>query len=546
MVEMKPVKAKLREIFDYYGSTSNSLAIKYVKGGKFKKMAAEAGVFDENKCLPRNIDILFTRLTKQTALGMTLDEFHDAILQMAVWKYPRVSPKEAVASFYEHYLLSFQNPKTAFDEMIEIDEDWLEYVKDHATELRGLYVYHFSEEINPHFQRPAASQQLESQKKFGEMLTLYGVIPEYLSKAIVYHIYRDSLSKPLPPALAKIRHSVPDSGSVFTFWRWLVGLLRIARRLSPVLMVSGETDSDGQIFSAFLSRRTRGENLPPEFSKTEAPQKPPVSQMVHDIFVHYTKLSDPLNIKNLSSFKFGRILKEGGIWATLPDECLGRRGFVSRSDADLIFRQVAENSHHVTLRQFDDALRLLAPKVLPALIKRGFVQHGGEAPDAWVALQKCMLEPLSLALGLGAAPASTDEVSEILNSVSLGLSLVFKKFGDHPIKPGFMSLVDFTNFFTSFEIGKYVPPIVGQKIFSEIGKGRHIDFQGFERAIVLLADRAVPGLQSPQEKLSLFLERLNHSAAAFAVSANAERLFPVSALRPAAEAPRFSWKEIIG
>jgi hypothetical protein len=247
-------------------------------------------------------------------------------------------------------------------------------------------------------------------------------------------------------------------------------------------------------------------------------QEAEIPTVVRTLFLHYARLGDPLNERWISSTKWSRFLKEGGVWASEPGENLGSGGFVSAVDADMLFVQAGKTGAYggkIDLKVFHGALRSLAPRILPGLLKKGFLTFRGEAPNAWLVLTRCMLEPLTKALGLVEQQENENqELVDLMQSMKGATIKVYKQFAD-VLREHVMSREDFQKFVLATKI--QVPLLVAQKIFNarKSQTRESLSFAGFEKALVDLAMKAVPSRDlDEKQRLVIFLSHLNNTSMA--------------------------------
>ena len=523
------IKSKLSGIFEFYASPGVSSSTKKVKNAKFKKLALDAGIVNSNEHCPE-IDIIFAKTASQQSSGLTRTEFFDALLKVAEFKFPGQSVRKALDSLFEQYLSAFADPTVS--DQIAPEADFGIWVSSNSERLRGMYMHYFPNEVNPHFLPPAASQQIVSMKGFASLLGHLGVVPDFLSRAAAFAIYRDVMAD---QSITGGLGGMGGLGRVVTFSRCMHAILRAARQLAVVLWTSEGVLSDGVKCDRLIARMTGISN----FQVAEQHQSPPIETarvpgLVVRLFEYYCELGDPLNRKFLSSAKWLRFLKEGGVWGG-SEESLATGGFIGKTEADMLFVEITGGKPHMELSQFFKILQVLASRLLPALIAKGFAE--GVVTDGWEVLTKCMLEPLADAVlgnirkGLSTSDAAHAIVEETIMRVSSpeqrsdpklddlivrtrsSTLRLFKHFCD-PRNSAKMNREGFLRLTQMFGLsGNEVAPLTVHKIFSVISRGGKEDgigIMGFEKGLMILSDKCFPGdSMGSYEKLLVLFHRLN-------------------------------------
>jgi hypothetical protein len=194
----------------------------------------------------------------------------------------------------------------------------------------------------------------------------------------------------------------------------------------------------------------------------------------------------------------------------------------------------------MSLAQFQSALENIAPKILPALVSKGFVTlnrpgSSTETPEAWTVLNRCMLDPLAKALELdvsgddvaGASGENQDPgVSEIVQRNVSGFRRLFSSYAS---ERNLMRKDEFMAFVQNFGISVEVPILIVQKVFNQVkDTSNNLTSEGFLQAVQLLANKALPGGDfSASERLATFLYRLNSTSAAAQIANPPSQLFSV-------------------
>ena len=168
---------------------------------------------------------------------MTFDQFLDAIVQLAVIKYPsEIEAGEALFRLYNERLSSFSSPDSFATS--ELDTEALKLIGSCQKTLLALYTGYFPHELNPRFVERFTTVDSMSKKAFLELYTDYEVCPSLISKACVLQVYRDVMTNVfLPSGLESV---AKNAGTHFSFFHFLISTLELSRRIFPDLL---ETDS---------------------------------------------------------------------------------------------------------------------------------------------------------------------------------------------------------------------------------------------------------------------------------------------------------------
>jgi hypothetical protein len=522
MSTISDVRAKLSSIFSFYAENNSSVNTQ-LRSTRFLRFVNDSRISNIDQI---TVDLIFCKSTKNKPV-MNFTEYLDAVSQLAMIKYPKeTNLKNSLLKLYDDHLSLFENPSVA--QTAQFNDDFYEVIKSvHIDYLAKLYMETFQNEVNPHFK--TTSQYLTSQNQLIGLLTETKIIDQFLSKAQGFQIYRE----------ANKFHAVSvhfeQLGCVFTFDRFIVSLGLIGRALPEIFVGRTDDEKIGNVIrrlqkkplipQAQLARSSNSESGRSEeiFNHELRPGSKRIPKEVKLIFEYYAKLGDPLNTTTISSSKFTRILKDGGIAGTTAGECLMSGGFLSQTDIDMIFSQSTKNK--MDINTFYETLTRIGHEILPALVKKGFVSYSGDIPDSWTVLNKCMIEPLSqsifnkTAMTAGTA-GSGEETPEIIQVNRDAINKVFACFS----KKSVMTVQEMQKFAVNF--GLEIPPLTLTKQFNLFKTGETIKLEGFEKLLCSLADKSVSGM-SLDQKIGIFFHKLNNTIFANQLAPLPNRLFKV-------------------
>ena len=556
--DLERVKTKLAEIYAFYAPNG------HLKSGKFVKLCLDAGVVERKVSDASNnrrghvsqqqVDVLFRRAVRTPAIGMTFEEFLDAMVELSVLKFPSIdkdNTKQALSFFFEDYLSPFQDPRRhqqAENTLRSEAADLAATVRSNFAILEALYNTHLPNEVNPHFRPPMSSQTVTSQKNFLAIFQAARLVPDFVAKPAVYQVFRDVVSMRDLSVLAPLAE-FPDSGVVLTFRKFVHALVTIVRlHLSGVFP---DCTTDGRRLQALLRWMDDLQSLASVPAREPAVVQPKseINSLVRLLFQHYVRLGDPLNERWLSSLKWSRFLKDGGVWASQPGECLSVGGFVSAVDADMLFVQTAGRSAtgKLDLAGFHTALRALAPRLLAGLVKKGFLSFRGEAPDSWLVLMRCMLEPLAKVLGVSDQQENDNpELAQFILPFRPAIAKLFR----HVSADSRMTRDEFIRLAVAISVP--VPLLVVHKIFNACKSSdsrESLTPDDFEKALLELAVKATPGRDvTDKDRVTVFLTHLNNTPLAAQLATYPHLLFDavaVSAPVAAASAGRSLWHNLV-
>ncbi|CEM02693.1 unnamed protein product [Vitrella brassicaformis CCMP3155] len=239
------VEKTLVSIFHFYSSEggSNVLANRTLKSSKLQRMAIDSCLFNES-LTPAKLDLLFTKVTGKQP-KMSLRQFLDVMVLAANVKYgTSLQAPAALMKLYEEHLSSFCADPLAPP---PVDGEWVSMLKTVAPLLERFFRGYFPSWV------ALAASTLEAQqmKAWSSFLTDFEITPALIGKPQAYAALRESLAYPPHPSLLPLtthasQPAADAKSGQMTFPHFLMGLLHIARKLSP-------QDSDTLAFVRLLA-----------------------------------------------------------------------------------------------------------------------------------------------------------------------------------------------------------------------------------------------------------------------------------------------------
>lgn len=239
--ELAQVEEVLKAIFEYYGSTS-TLQAPRMTSAKFCRFALDAVIVSEDLTHAK-VDVTFHRVCGSSP-HMNLEQFRDAIVRLAVLKFPEVPRQEAVLRLYHDHLSTFSGHamSTLFT---SISDGTMAVLASSRAALRILYEAYFAAELRrktavtssdgKRAGRPAAGPS-EAQAAFVQVLSDFEVLPELSPKSNAYSIFREVAK--ITDVPIDIRERIapgepPPPARIFCYEHFALALATMARRCFP-------------------------------------------------------------------------------------------------------------------------------------------------------------------------------------------------------------------------------------------------------------------------------------------------------------------------
>jgi hypothetical protein len=357
----------LKAVFEYYLGRDRRLAESRLSCPRFQRMALDADLIG-GFLTSAKVDLIYHKVCKSSST-MSYNQFLDAIVRLAVTKYPDRNRSEAVRHLYHVHLGTFSGPEQTVYSCLDLPS--LELIAAVRPSLQKLYEGYFGSYIKDAQLKRGSTAVLATQllgklqTTFGKVLQDFDVTPTLAPKAIIYAAFRDVAALPREVPV-RVRKAILGAGGaagaafkpglLFSYVHFAACLALLAQRVfdddGPIAvnrLLAWMDNSQGrrafadahpgQLSAAKLKLvpdvvpeecKTWRENLtassegaPEQESFTTASTRRnsrkgsvveslEARRAIHQVFEHYAVLGDPLNRSSLNSMKFNRFLRDIG------------------------------------------------------------------------------------------------------------------------------------------------------------------------------------------------------------------------------------------
>jgi len=233
--ECDDYKHILRKIYGFYTSFGDRISCDGFKASHLFKLTHDAGLLDKTTITQTNLDILFHKLSQKSSM-IDFEKFLVLIVELAMIKYPNITPKESFIRLFMGYMrplcyslykeTNLMECDTIFKE--RIDTDTISLLSDIIPTISKIHHKIFASEYQ-HLDPKVAKAKTEL--VLPSFLKDFDICPSLINLTVghsllqeVIDIDKGFLTKnfTFQSVLEK------DQGIVFTLKRFLVFLIRIA------------------------------------------------------------------------------------------------------------------------------------------------------------------------------------------------------------------------------------------------------------------------------------------------------------------------------
>ncbi|CAD8052293.1 unnamed protein product [Paramecium primaurelia] len=554
----------IRIIFMFYVQFGNKTNIQYLKSSKFIKAMADAEIITQ-EITSKDLDILYYQITKNTET-LTLDQFKDLLLKIAtkLYKIPEQS-KSFVLLYKNHLSKLFEkiNDQTDFGQDLKrieacrslIDEQFLEIISQVQGLLCKIHGYIFQDQ----------SQKISQiQSQYMHFLQQFEIIPLIITQTKGQMIFFDLFHR---DSILNLKN---DGKFIFNFSKFVESLLIISfhqvqednqngldlffqlleklensqgfqsfskqnnqtkNEQTQLVMALSRVNSAKQsrISTVYQQQQQSNSNLKQsqqiveDSKQLQYSQQIPYEKELRNVFEYYSQIGEPLNLVNLKSIKYKKLLQNCGIIGTL----------ITQVDADMLYIQstpkkrldstkspkfkvnkLYDNDNQngkMDFTNFYNSLQLIAEKFngndITGLIEQYLIPHENQLR---IEKQEHILQILMLILD----DPKIIKLYEIMQEH-------FEPYYNHYTKD-LMTLSGFMKFCQDFELANSMVS-KGQlmhvfKAIASLNNTDTIDRHQFVEAISVIAILIYNNVNDNEQKIIYLLERITQSDGAVKVS----------------------------
>ncbi|CAD8140913.1 unnamed protein product [Paramecium octaurelia] len=360
----------IRIIFMFYVQFGNKTSIQYLKSSKFIKSMADAEILSQ-EITNKDLDILYFQTTKNTET-LTLDQFKDLLVKIAVKLYKSPEQSKSFVLLYKNHLSKLYekiNDQTDFGYDLkridacrsQIDEQFLEIVSQVQGLLCKIHGYVFSDQ----------SQKVSQiQSQYMHFLQQFEIIPLIITQTKAQMIFFDLFHR---DSILNLKN---DGKFLFNFSKFVESLIIISFHqvqennqngldLFIQLLERMENSQGFQFFSKQnyqtkneqtqlvmpltrvnsakqsristvyqsqqqqLNSNLKQSQLVEDSKQYKINSQIPYEKELRNIFEYYSQIGEPINLVNLKSIKYKKLLQNCGIIGSL----------ITQVDADMFYIQ---------------------------------------------------------------------------------------------------------------------------------------------------------------------------------------------------------------
>ncbi|CAD8058696.1 unnamed protein product [Paramecium sonneborni] len=555
----------IRIIFMFYVQFGNKTNIQYLKSSKFIKAMADAEIINE-EITSKDLDILYFQSTKNTET-LTLDQFKDLLVKIAIKLYKIPEQSKSFVLLYKNHLSTLYEKiydQTDFGQDLKrietcrslIDEQFLEIISQVQGLLSKIHGFIFQD----------SSQKISQvQSQFMHFLQQFEIIPIIITQTKGQMIFFDLFHR---DSVLNLKN---DGNFLFNFSKFVESLLIIS-----FFQVQEENQNGLELFFQFLEKLENSQGFQ-SFSKKNNQTKNGQTQLImalnrvnsakqsristiyqaqqqksnsnlkqsqqiieqskqlqmnsqiryekelRSLFEYYSQIGEPLNLANLKSIKYKKLLQNCGIIGSM----------ISQVDADMFYIQstpkkklditkspkfkvnkLYDNDNQngkMDFTNFFNSMQLIAEKFydndIVGMIEQYLIPHENQLR---IEKQQLILQMLMTILD----DPKIIKLYEIMEEH-------FEPYYNHYTK-NFMTLSGFMKFCQDFELANSIVS-KGQlmhvfKALASLNNDEIIDKRQFVEAISVIAILIYNNVNDNEQKIIYLLERITQSDGAIKVS----------------------------
>ncbi|CAD8060584.1 unnamed protein product [Paramecium sonneborni] len=362
----------IRIIFMFYVQFGNKTNIQYLKSSKFIKAMADAEIIND-EITSKDLDILYFQTTKNTET-LTLDQFKDLLVKIATKLYKTPEQSKSFLQLYKNHLSILYekiNEQTDFGQDLKrietcrslIDEQFLEIISQVSGLLSKIHAFIFQDQ----------SQKISQvQSQYMHFLQQFEIIPLIITQTKGQMIFFDLFHRDSDLNLKN------DGKFLFNFSKFVESLLIISfhqvqeenqnelelffqlleklensqgfqsfskknnqtkNEQTQLVMALSRVNSAKQsrvstVYQSQQQQQKQNSNLKQSYqmndeSKQIQSSQIPYEKEIRNLFEYYSQIGEPLNLVNLKSIKYKKLLQNCGIIGSM----------ISQVDADMFYIQ---------------------------------------------------------------------------------------------------------------------------------------------------------------------------------------------------------------
>ncbi|CAD8048892.1 unnamed protein product [Paramecium primaurelia] len=363
----------IRIIFMFYVQFGNKTNIQYLKSSKFIKAIADANIITQ-ELTSKDLDILYFQTTKNTET-LTLDQFKDLLVKIAtkLYKFPEQS-KSFVLLYKNHLSKLYEkiNDQTDFGYDLkrievcrnQINEQFLEIISQVQGLLSKIHGYIFLDQ----------SQKVSQiQSQYMHFLQQFEIIPLIITQTKGQMIFFDLFHR---DSILNLKN---DGKYLFNFSKFVESLIIISfhqiqednqngldlffqllerlensqgfqyfskqnnqtkneqtQLVMPLSRVNSAKQSRiSTVYQSQQQQQQQNSNLKQsqllieDYKQSQINSQIPYEKELRNIFEYYSQIGEPLNLVNLKSIKYKKLLQNCNIIGNL----------ITQVDADMFYIQ---------------------------------------------------------------------------------------------------------------------------------------------------------------------------------------------------------------